>query len=79
MVLRKKERQLQTIGNMILKHLNANWPSFVELCLGAMNSWHQKPMTIFSSYELVFIKEPPELLRMVFLLLEQVIQMYTEY
>ena len=56
----KTERMIQTLNNMICKHLEGNgdkWPLFVSSCCYAMNTF-VSPHLGFSPHELVFVTKP---------------------
>jgi len=56
----KTERMIQTLNNMICKHLEGNgdkWPLFVSSCCYAMNTFIS-PHLGFSPHELVFVTKP---------------------
>ena len=60
----KAERQIQTIGNMINKHLTqkgASWPSYAAVSAYAMNTFASAALQGLSPFELVFARKPRQL------------------
>ena len=60
----KAERQIQTIGNMINKHLmqkGASWPLYVAISAYAMNTFASTSLQGLSPFELVFARKPRQL------------------
>ena len=60
----KAERQIQTIGNMINKHLTAkgaSWPLYASLSAYAMNTFASTALQGLSRFELVFARKPRQL------------------
>ena len=60
----KAERQIQTIGNMINKHLTqkgASWPLYAAVCAYAMNTFASTALQGLSPFELVFARKPRQL------------------
>ena len=56
----KAERQIQTIGNMINKHLmqkGASWPLYAAVSTYAMNTFASTALQGLSPFELVFAQE----------------------
>ena len=81
MVFLKTERYIQTINNLITRHLKDNgkeWPLFVTSCCFAMNTF-VSTTTGFSLYELVFLKKPPDILNLYFEPLETIAKGYRDY
>ena len=61
----KAERQIQTIGNMINKHLmqkGASWPLYAAISAYAMNTFASAALQGLSPFELVFAEKPDNLL-----------------
>ena len=57
----KAERQIQTIGNMINKHLTekgASWPLYAAVSTYAMNTFMSTALQGLSPFELVFARKP---------------------
>ena len=60
----KAERQIQTIGNMINKHLmqkGASWPLYAVVSAYAMNTFVSTAIKGLSPFELVFARKPRQL------------------
>ena len=60
----KAERQIQTIGNMINKHLmqkGALWPLYAAVSMYAMNTFTSAALQGLSPFELVFARKPQQL------------------
>ena len=60
----KTERQIQTIGKMISKHLwdkGQMWPLFAGVSAFAMNTFASEALNGLSPFELVFARKPPDL------------------
>ena len=77
----KTERYIQTINNLITRHLKdkgKEWPLFVISCCFALNTF-VSTTTGFSPYELVFLKKPPDILNLYFEPLETIAKGYRDY
>ena len=60
----KAERQIQTIGNMISKHLTgkgSSWPLYAAISTYAMNTFASNALQGLSPFELVFARKPRQL------------------
>ena len=60
----KAEWQIQTIGNMITKHLigkGMTWPLYASVAAYAMNTFASKALQGFTPFELVFVRKPQDL------------------
>ena len=60
----KAERQIQTIGNMINKHLmqkGASWPLYAAVSTYAMNTFASTALQGLFPFELVFARKPRQL------------------
>ena len=60
----KAKRQIQTIGNMINKHLTAkgaSWPLYASISAYAMNTFASTALQGLSPFELVFARKPRHL------------------
>ena len=60
----KAERQIQTIGNMINRHLTAkgaSWPLYASVSAYAMNTFASTALQGLSPFELVFARKPRHL------------------
>ena len=66
---------------MITRHLKdkgKEWPLFVTSCCFAMNTF-VSTTTVFSPYELVFLRKPPNILNLYFEPLETIAKGYRDY
>ena len=60
----KAERQIQTIGNMISKHLSgkgSSWPLYAAMSTYSMNTFASNALQGLSPFELVFAHKPRQL------------------
>ena len=60
----KCERQLQTISEIIMKHLwdkGQMWPLFATTAAYAMNTFASEALSGLSQFQLVFLRDPPDL------------------
>ena len=60
----KAERQIQTIGNMISKHLSgkgSSWPLYATMSANSMNTFASNTLQGLSPFELVFAGKPCQL------------------
>ena len=60
----KAERQIQTIGNMISKHLNgkgSSWPLYTTMSAYSMNTFASNALQGLSPFKLVFARKPRQL------------------
>ena len=60
----KVERQIKTTSDIIVKHLwdkGQMWPLFMTTAAYAMNTFASKALNGFSPFQLVFIRDPPDL------------------
>ena len=60
----KVERQIKTISNIIVKYLwdkGQMWPLFVTTAAYAMNTFASEALNGLSSFQSVFIHDPPDL------------------
>ena len=77
----KTERYIQTINNLITRQLTGKgreWPLYVTSTCYAMNTF-VSPITGFSPYELVFLKNPPDILNLHFQPLQTIAKGYEDY
>ena len=77
----KTERYIQTINNLITRHLKdkcKEWPLFITSGCFAMNTF-VSITTGFSPYKLVFLKKPPDILNLYFKPLETIAKGYRDY
>ena len=60
----KCKRQIKTISENIVKHLwdkGQMWPLFATTAAYAMNTFASEALSGFSSFQLVFLRDPPDL------------------
>ena len=60
----KCERQIKTISKIIVKHLwdkGQMWPLFATTAAYAMNTFTSEALSCFSPFQLVFLRDPPDL------------------
>ena len=60
----KCERQIRTISKIIMKHLwdkGQMWPLFATTAAYAMNTFASEALSGFSPFQLVFLRDPPDL------------------
>ena len=60
----KCERQIRTISEIIMKHLwdkGEMWPLFATTAAYAMNTFASEALSGFSPFQLVFLRDPPDL------------------
>ena len=60
----KCERQIQTISEIIMKHLwdkGQMWPLFATTAAYAMNTFASEALSGLSPFQLVFLRDPPDL------------------
>ena len=60
----KSERQIQTISEIIMKHLwdkGQMWPLFATTAAYAMNTFASEALSGLSPFQLVFLRDPPYL------------------
>ena len=60
----KCERQIKTISEIIVKHLwgkGQMWPLFATTTAYAMNTFASEALSSFSPFQLVFLRDPPDL------------------
>ena len=78
----KVERQIKTINDIIVKHL---WnkgqmrPLFATTAAYAMNTFASKTLDGFSSFQLVFVHNPPDLTSLSFPKIDTIPVVYREY
>ena len=63
------ERQIKTISDIIVNHLwdkGQMWPLFVTTAAYAMNTFVSEALNGFSSFQLVFVHDPPDLISLLF-------------
>ena len=60
----KCERQIKTISEIIVKHpweKGQMWPLFATTAAYAMNTFASEALSSFSPFQLVFLRDPPDL------------------
>ena len=60
----KCKRQIRTISEIIMKHLwdkGQMWPLFTTTAVYAMNTFASEALSGFSPFQLVFLRDPPDL------------------
>ena len=65
----KCERQIKTISEIIVKHLwdkGQMWPLFTTTAAYAMNTFTSEALNDFSPFQLVFLRDPPDLTSLTF-------------
>ena len=65
----KCERQIKTISEIIVKHLwdkGQMWPLFTTTAAYAMNTFASEALSVFSPFQLVFLRDPPDLTSLLF-------------
>ena len=65
----KVERQIKTVSDIIAKHLwdkGQMWPLFTTTAAYAMNTFASEALNGFSPFQLVFVRDPPDLMSLSF-------------
>ena len=78
----KCERQIQMISEIIMKHLwdkGQMWPLFATTAAYAMNTFASEALSGLSPFQLVFLRDPPDLTSLSFLKIETIPVKYREY
>ena len=78
----KCERQLQTISEIIMKHLwdkGQMWPLFTTTAAYAMNTFASEALSGLSPFQLVFLRDPPDLTSLSFPKIDTIPVKYREY
>ena len=78
----KVERQIKTVGDIIVKHLwdkRQMWPLFVTAAAYAMNTFASEALNGFSAFWLVFLHDPPDLTSLSFPKIDTIPVVYREY
>ena len=78
----KVERQIKTIGDIIVKHLwdkGQMWPLFATTAAYAMNTLASEALNGFSPFQLVFICDLPDLMSLSFPKIDTILVTYKEY
>ena len=78
----KVERQIKTVNDIIVKHLwdkGQMWPLFMTTAAYAMNTFASEVLNGFSSFQLVFVHDPPDLKSLSFPKIDTIPVVYREY
>ena len=78
----KCERQIRTIGEIIMKHLwdkRQMWPLFATMAAYAMNTFASEALSGFSPFQLVFLRDPPDLASLSFPKIDTIPVKHREY
>ena len=78
----KCERQIKTISDIIVKNLwdkGQRWPLFATTAAYAMNTFVSEVLSGFSPFQLVFLRDPPDLTSLSFLKIDTIPVNYHEY
>ena len=78
----KVERQIKTISDIIVKHLwdkGQMWSLFTKTSAYAMNTFVSEALNGFSPFQLVFVRDPPDLTNLSFPKIDTIRVTYREY
>ena len=78
----KCERQIKTISDIIVKHLwdkGQMWPLFATTAAYVMNTFASEALSGFSPFQLVFLRDPPDLTSLSFLKIATIPVNYCKY
>ena len=78
----KVEREINTISDIIVKHLwdkGQMWPLFATTAAYAMHTFASETLHIFSPFQLVFVHDPPNLTSLSFPKIDTIPVTYREY
>ena len=78
----KCERQIRTMSEIIMKHLwdkGQMWPLFATTTAYAMNTFASGALSGFSPFQLVFLRDPPNLTSLSFPKIDTIPVKYREY
>ena len=78
----KCERQIQMISKIIIKHLwdkGQMWPLFATTAAYAMNTFASEALSGLSPFQLVFLRDPPDLTNLSFPKIDTILVKYREY
>ena len=78
----KCERQIKTISDILVKHLwykGQMWPLFATTAAYAMNTFASETLSGFSPFQLVFLRDAPDLKSLSFLKIDTIPVNYHEY
>ena len=77
----KCERQIQMISEIIMKHLwdkGQMWPLFTMTAAYAMNTFASEALSGLSPFQLVFLRDPPDLTSLSFPKIDTILVKYME-
>ena len=78
----KCARQMRTIGEIIMKHLwdkGQMWPLFAITAAYTMNTFASEALSGLSPFQLVFLRDPPDLISLSFPKMDTILVKYREY
>ena len=78
----KCERQIRTISEIIMKHLwdkGQMWPLFAMTAAYAMNTFASEALSGLSPFQLVFLRDPPDLTSLLFPKIDTIPVKHREY
>ena len=78
----KCERQIRTISEIIMKHLwdkGQMWPLFATTAVYAMNTYATEALSGFSPFQLIFLRDPPDLISLSFPKIDTIPVKHREY
>ena len=78
----KCKRQIRTISEIIMKHLwdkGQMWPLFATTAAYAMNTFASEALSGFSPFQLVFLRDPPDLTSLSFPKIDTIAVKHREY
>ena len=78
----KCERQIRTISEIIMKHLwdkGQMWPLFATTAAYAMNTFASEALSGFSPFQLVFLRDPPDITSLSFPKIDTIPVKHREY
>ena len=78
----KCKRQIRTISEIIMKHLwdkGQVWPLFATTAMYAMNTFASEALSGFSPFQLVFLRDPPDLTSLSFPKIDTIPVKHREY
>ena len=78
----KVERQIKTVGDIIVKHLwdkGQMWPLFVTTAAYAMNTFASEALNGFSPFQLIFVCDPTDLTSLSFPKIDTIPVVYRVY
>ena len=78
----KCKRQIKMISDNIVKHLwdkGKMWPLFTTTAAYAMNTFTSEALSSFSPFQLVFLRDPPDLTSLSFPKIDTIPVNYREY